>query len=172
MKLSTERFKQVIRDTVLVSLDLLIVNENQEVLLGKRLNPPARGYWFVPGGRIYKGESPEKALARISRQEIGIQLHPQSAIFYGLYHHLHPDNVFNDPEAGATQYLVVACLVRSNLQVASMNSGQHEELRFFPLSDVAAHPDIHALTKYYFCERPPNAFLASGYSLLLKLGIV
>jgi colanic acid biosynthesis protein WcaH len=62
MKLSEEQFQQLLRDAVLVSLDLLIVNERQEVLLGKRRNPPARGYWFVPGGRIYKGDSSEKAL--------------------------------------------------------------------------------------------------------------
>src|SRR5919198_2651633 len=166
MKLSEELFKQVLRDTVLVSLDLLIVNERREVLLGKRRNRPARGYWFVPGGRIYKGETPENALVRISEQEIGVELNPKSAILHGVYHHLHADNFFDDAEIGATQYLVIACLVRSNFQIASMNGGQHEELCFFPISDVAAHPEIHELTKYYFCERPPNAFLTSGYTLL------
>jgi len=169
MKLSEEQFKQTLRDTVLVSLDLLIVNERQEGLLGKRRNPPGRGFWFGPGGRIYKGESPEKALARISRQEIGMELSPQDGMLHGIYHHPHPDNFFDDPEIGATQYLAIACLFRLNSQVACINDGQHEELRFFPISDVAAHPEIHELTKYYFCERHPNAFLNSGYPLLLSL---
>lgn len=166
MKLSEEQFKQILRDTVLISLDLLIVNERQEVLLGRRRNAPAGGYWFVPGGRIYKGESPEKALARISRQEIGMELSSQNVVLYGIYHHAHGDNFFHDPEIGATQYLVIACLFRSNSQVTYLSDVQHEELRFFPIGDVTAHPDVHELTKYYFCDRPPNVFLTSGYPLL------
>ena len=44
----------------------LIYNGNKEVLPGWRNNLPARNYWFVPGGRIYKDESIRNALLTIS----------------------------------------------------------------------------------------------------------
>lgn len=48
MKLPLDRCKQVVRDSVLVALDLLIVNHKAEVLVGRRQNPPAKDWLFVP----------------------------------------------------------------------------------------------------------------------------
>jgi colanic acid biosynthesis protein WcaH len=42
-------FKTIIENTPLVSVDLIIKNENK-ILLGKRVNKPAQGYWFTLGG--------------------------------------------------------------------------------------------------------------------------
>jgi colanic acid biosynthesis protein WcaH len=39
-----------------VSVDLVLVRDGREVLLGLRTNRPAQGSWFVPGGRILKNE--------------------------------------------------------------------------------------------------------------------
>jgi colanic acid biosynthesis protein WcaH len=48
--LPIETFKTVIASTPLISIDLIVRNNQQQILLGKRLNKPAQGYWFVPGG--------------------------------------------------------------------------------------------------------------------------
>ena len=38
------------RSTIpIVSVDLIVFNSEGKALLGKRLNEPARGSWFVPG---------------------------------------------------------------------------------------------------------------------------
>ncbi len=47
-------FLKVIDAAPLVTIDLIIRNPKSDVLLGKRLNRPAQGFWFVPGGRIRK----------------------------------------------------------------------------------------------------------------------
>src|ERR1700691_4854214 len=102
MKLTADRFKCVLRDTVLVALDLLIVKED-EILLGRRRNSPAKGLFFVPGGRIYKGESPETALMRISHGEVGTEFRSEDATLQGVYHHVYDDNYFSDPEILTTE---------------------------------------------------------------------
>ena len=56
------------------SLDMLIFNDKEEVLVGFRRNSPARGRLFVPGGRIYKGENLRSALRCISKSETGVDL--------------------------------------------------------------------------------------------------
>ena len=55
--LDEARFLEVIDRAPLVSIDLVVVDPDQRVLCGWRVNQPARGFWFVPGGRILKGEA-------------------------------------------------------------------------------------------------------------------
>jgi len=41
----------------------------------------APGYWCFPGGAIEPGESPEQAIAREIREEIGLDVRPERVIF-------------------------------------------------------------------------------------------
>ena len=55
--LPLDTFKTVIKSTPLISLDLIVKNSEDKILLGKRLNRPAKNYCFVPGSRVLKDES-------------------------------------------------------------------------------------------------------------------
>ncbi len=71
-------------------------NNKQEILLGKRLNRPAQGSWFVPGGRILKDESLENAFKRLMKEELAIEtqgLKAHNGTFKGIYQHFYDDNV-------------------------------------------------------------------------------
>ena len=74
MQPEEKKILEIIEATPLVSVDLIIRNPFQKVLLGKRTNRPAKGYWFVPGGRILKNETIYQALKRISEVEVGLNL--------------------------------------------------------------------------------------------------
>jgi colanic acid biosynthesis protein WcaH len=50
MFLEKDLFSTVIKSTPLVSIDLVVKNNRGQTLLGQRLNKPAKGFWFVPGG--------------------------------------------------------------------------------------------------------------------------
>ena len=63
---------EVVRSAPLVSIDLIARRPDGAVLLGYRRNRPAQGFWFVPGGRILKGERMAEALVRIVRRELGL----------------------------------------------------------------------------------------------------
>ena len=60
-------FSSIIEHAPLISMDLVVRDMAGNVLLGKRLNRPAQGYWFVPGGRIRKGEHFDAAFSRQQR---------------------------------------------------------------------------------------------------------
>jgi colanic acid biosynthesis protein WcaH len=70
-QLEAESFAAVVRLTPLVSIDLIVRDRQERVLLGRRTHPPARGWWFVPGGRIRKDERLSDATARLLAEELG-----------------------------------------------------------------------------------------------------
>ncbi len=110
MFLEQKTFETVIDSTPLVSIDLVVLNENNEALLGQRLNRPAEGFWFVPGGRILKNESLANAFKRLTLNELGIELELSIAELLGPYDHFYDDCVFN--EKIKTHYVAIAYVLR------------------------------------------------------------
>lgn len=108
MWLPDETFKSVIQNTPLISIDLIVRNQQGEVLLGKRVNAPAKGYWFVPGGRVRKNETLDDAFVRLVKEELGIEsgITRADAKFLGVYEHFYDDYVFGNDVS--THYIVLA----------------------------------------------------------------
>jgi len=55
-------------------VDLVVTNPNGEYLLVHRKEEPAKGMWWIPGGRIHKNESWIAAAHRKSLEELGVDL--------------------------------------------------------------------------------------------------
>ena len=89
MKITDKHLLEIIKATPLVSIDLVIRNPTGKVLLGKRINRPAKGYWFVPGGMIIKNETIGHALKRISKAEVGLDLSTEAPRLLGAYDHIY-----------------------------------------------------------------------------------
>jgi colanic acid biosynthesis protein WcaH len=87
-----DTFKKIIEYAPLISIDLIIFNQLGQVLLGKRNNRPAQGYWFVPGGRILKDESMSVAFKRLTLNELGVELNIDKAEYIGPFEHFYKDN--------------------------------------------------------------------------------
>ncbi len=144
--LPLEIFKTVIASTPLISIDLIVHNSKLEVLLGKRLNKPAQGCWFVPGGRILKDESLKDAFKRLVETELGISVH--NGVFKGIYQHFYSDNV-TGPNF-STHYVVLAYEITLSKNLCAPPKEQHSEYKW--LSQVALLKDdnVHRHTKWYF----------------------
>jgi colanic acid biosynthesis protein WcaH len=140
----------IIRHAPLVSIDLIVHNSLGEVLLGKRSNAPARQMWFVPGGRIHKGERIPQALERVILEELGPQEPPQEVNFHGIFDHMYEENVFGYPEFG-THYVVLAHRIIMDLSLGSLPDGQHQEYRWWSIDQMLASPLVHSYTQANFC---------------------
>jgi len=144
--LSMDIFKTVIASTPLISIDFIVKNDKQQVLLGQRVNKPAKGYWFTPGGRILKNESLELAWQRLIELELGLS--GVKADFRGVYQHFYDDNI-SDCEL-TTHYVVLAYEVLSNCELLSLPNEQHSKYRWFSESELLNDVDVHEHTKWYF----------------------
>jgi colanic acid biosynthesis protein WcaH len=157
MFLTKAAFKEIVNSTPLISIDLIVRNDIGEVLLGLRRNRPAAGFWFVPGGRIYKNESIENAFKRLTRMELGIEIPISSAKYLGLYEHFYDDSVFGDDLSGgsvSTHYVVngfeinLSDLDKKNFM--SLPKDQHDEYCWLTESKLLTKESVHFHNKWYF----------------------
>ena len=147
-RLDEQVFKTIIASTPLVSIDLIVQHSNGQVLLGKRTNRPAKGYWFVPGGRIYKDETFDQAFRRLTKLELG-QEHPLTlARFIGPYQHLYTDN-FSGTDF-STHYVVLGYELKLDIDLLSLPSEQHNHYQWWDVSELLKSNQVHNNTKAYF----------------------
>ena len=146
MFLEKEVFSSVVQHAPLVSIDLIVKDQQSRVLLGKRTNEPAKGYWFVLGGRIYKDETLDTAFTRTVKDELGLDMSREEALFDKTYEHFYNNNVFN--HSFSTHYVVLAHKIQIDT-LPELNK-QHSEYRWFEVEELLSSDDVHSYTKDYF----------------------
>jgi colanic acid biosynthesis protein WcaH len=155
--LSQQVFDTIRRHTPLVSIDLLIEDAAGRVLLGWRINEPAKDSWFVPGGRILKDERLADAFTRVIRAELGDPLalgisdHLADATFVGVYEHLYPATA---TLPFSVHYIVLAHRVKATRPGGTiLPASQHGRWRWATVAEIANDPQVHANTRAYY-DRP------------------
>ena len=149
VNISEKDFRQVVRNTPLVSIDLIVRNDKGEVLLGFRKNEPAKNVWFVPGARVQKDEKLDDAFARITEWELGVRAERKDARFVGVFEHFYPTNFAQEPGYG-THYVVLAHELKLSQIPKNPSPDQHEICRWFTVEELLASDKVHRLTKAYF----------------------
>lgn len=150
--LDTDTFRTVIDATPLISIDLIVEDDLNRVLLGQRVNRPACHYWFVPGGRIQKNESLNAAFHRLSLEELGCAYERKNAQFMGVYEHLYTDSVFGEGHLEgnpSTHYVVLAYRLKANAQALALPVDQHSHYQWWLADDALANPQVHVNTQAY-----------------------
>jgi colanic acid biosynthesis protein WcaH len=143
------KFKEVLKNTPLVAIDLLVIDSQDQILLGLRSNEPGKGYWSVPGGRIYKDETLKNAFNRISHNELGIIFDMKNLIFKGVYEHFYNQNFFQEENIN-THYITIACEIRLPVTSSIQINSQHIDYKFFEKRDLLESPFVLENTKKFF----------------------
>jgi len=95
------------------------------LLLARRGRPPYAGTWDAPGGFLESGETPEQALRRELREEIGVGV--RRARFVG----------FATDRYGPGGFVVLAAAYRVTPTSTKMRAADDvSEVRWFPLARV------------------------------------
>ncbi len=152
MFLSKADFTQVIANTPLVSIDLVVKNPQGQFLLGWRKNRPAKNFWFVPGGRIQKNELLEDAFVRLTKGELGKRVTMSEARWKGLYEHFYDDFVFSDvtDEQVSTHYVVLAFEVTLDPDDVDFSKKQHTDYRWVSADEIVSDEKVHKHSRWYF----------------------
>ena len=137
-------FKTIIDSAPLISIDILLKKDGK-VLLGKRLNKPAQGYFFSTGGRVNKNEAIDSAMGRIAKNELNIEL-KTTPKFVGVFEHFYDDSIYKDV---STHYVNLAYEYEVK-EVLNLPTEQHNEYQWFSIDELLESKQVHKYTKDYF----------------------
>jgi len=142
--LSDDVFKTVIDSTPIISIDILIKKDNK-ILLGKRVNKPAKGYFFSPGGRVRKNETIKGAMVRIAKNELNIEI-KSTPKFIGVFEHFYDDSIFDNV---STHYVNLAYEYEVD---GALNppTEQHNEYKWYAIDELLESEQVHKYVKDYF----------------------
>lgn len=140
-------FLTIIENTPLVSIDLILPSPEGKVLMGWRVNEPAAGCWFVPGGRIKKGESLEQAFNRIVDAELGCNADFERARLLGAFTHIYPSNYLREEDI-STHYVALGYRVDMEIALDRLPVDQHSRYRWIGPNDDLN--DVHENASAYF----------------------
>lgn len=113
----------MVRNIPIVSVDL-VVECPDGIVLGKRANEPAKGEWFVPGGRVRKGERLDEAVHRVADEELGVDVDIHEAL--GAFEHFYEMSEVR----GKKHYVAHGFHVWTE-QTVFQSGGQHGDITVF-----------------------------------------
>src|SRR5690554_1612671 len=151
MWLTDRAFRDVLAATPLISIDLIVQAPAGKIFLGQRLNRPAQGFWFVPGGRIRKNETLDAAFSRLCIAELGVAFERNQACLLGVYEHFYNDSMYGDGTIDPSTHYVVLGYHLSLHKEIELNPSmeQHRRYRWWPLEEMQNNIEVHANTRAY-----------------------
>ena len=82
--LPDDEYARALNTLVIVCIDIVIVDQKDKILLGKRQQEPHPDWWII-GGRMRAGETFEKAAVRTIERELGVTILPSQFQLIGFY---------------------------------------------------------------------------------------
>ena len=67
-------YMDILRNMPIPTVDILFLNSQNQILLGKRNNEPLMGVYYIPGGRVNKREISLDTARRKAKEELGIDV--------------------------------------------------------------------------------------------------
>jgi len=160
--LSTEKYLSVVTFSQIVSVDLLVKNREGKILLGKRRNAPAQGYYFVPGGRVYKNETIKEGAYRMLQWELGLTDKNIALKARCVSEHIYEDNfchaIDEKGKSISTHYVCFGFDVDlDNIDMDTFKS-QHDDAIWLTPEEILSRDDVHEYVKLYYTPDAYNRF--------------
>lgn len=150
MTLNQLDFRQVVQNAPLFAIDLVVLNEKNQILVGLRKHAPAQGFWFVPGGRVFKNEPLDDGFSRIAAVELNRKMLRSESKMLGLYEHFYQDSFFGAQVS--THYINATHLVRLDSMDNELPVTQHELYRWIDIDMLEADVTVHQYSKVFLPE--------------------
>lgn len=140
-----EEFKAVVENTPLISIDLVTMFKDK-VLLGRRVNKPAKDFYFTTGGIVRKNELFKEAQKRIAKNELGLELTTELK-FIGIFEHFYNDSIFDNI---STHYVNHGYLLELETELINLPEEQHSNYKWFSIKELLQSDEVHIYVKDYF----------------------
>jgi colanic acid biosynthesis protein WcaH len=129
-------YKQIIGNVPIACVDIAIVARGA-VLLVRRKDAPAKGQFWLPGGRVLKGEMMKDAAARKAREEVGVECHVGPIVHTA-------ETIFPDGPGGISVHSINSCFFMYPTQpdFEPALDDHHEDLKWIRRIPRGLHPYV------------------------------
>ena len=128
-------YRKVLGFVPICCVDLLI-HIGGRFLLFKRKNVPAKGEWWLPGGRIWRGEKIEDAVLRKAKEETGMDVKVERLI--GVYETFWRKGYFGVRDVHTINLCFLVTPLNGKFEVKL--DEQHSSFKVFDKKDGNWHP--------------------------------
>ena len=104
MWIEDAEYQRIVERMPIPTVDAILTFEGRFLLL-KRVNPPVKGVWWLPGGRVRKGEALEDAVKREVKEETGLtgRILRQVGVINQIFPKVHTISVYYLVEADSAE---------------------------------------------------------------------
>ncbi|MFC1586619.1 NUDIX domain-containing protein [Fibrobacterota bacterium] len=129
-------YNQILECLPIPCVDIALVKDGA-VLLVKRGDAPARGQWWVPGGRVLKGEMMADTARRKAREEVGIECHVGPLVHTA-------ETIFPDGPGGIPVHSINSCFFVYPIEKETIPEldDHHEEWKWVTSIPEGLHPYV------------------------------
>jgi colanic acid biosynthesis protein WcaH len=125
---------ELITDSIPIASVEAVISKDNSLLFLRRINSPAKGQWWFPGGRIRKGETLGDALSREVKEETDLEVIESERV--NVY-----SRIFDERHDITIVYL---CKCKGDKIVLN---DEHSEYRYFKSLPKTIHPYIVQVIK-------------------------
>ena len=135
--LNEKEWQKCVEAMPIVAIDLILIRNQKDILMGERVNEPAKGSLFVPGGRILKNETIDNAFERISQVELGTKIKKDKSKFFGVYEHFYTNSIWPKKNIN-THYIVIGFLIEiiDSLELKLNLNKQHKSSKWVNIHET------------------------------------
>ena len=126
-------------------IDLVIVRTDA-VLLVKRKNEPLKDNWFIPGGRLHRGEFVQDAIERIAKEETGLTV-SRAAVFLIFENLIFDADPFGHGLGTHKVSLAFATKTMIEGEPLKLDMTQHDEARWYKPEAIINGGFHHYMTR-------------------------
>ena len=145
--LELDKFKTLVDIAPLVSIDFIVRNNEDKILLGKRVNKPAKDYFFTLGGRVFKNETINEAKKRLLKDEIGLNIKDFNPKLIGVFEHFYKDSFIDDNII--THYINLAYEIELSY-IQDLPKAQHNIYVWLSKDEIMNSKEVNKYVKDYF----------------------
>jgi colanic acid biosynthesis protein WcaH len=161
MRLASKDYVKIVERVPIACIDLLIVRKSR-LLMAVRNNTPAKDFLFVPGGRVFKGETQNQCIFRLLNEEglRPLQDKSQSFNFIGVFDHFYDVGPFDVPinshyvvcayRLDISSELCSSSMLKSLLSSFELSSQHRPQTCLWVEKTYQGLPAIHQYSANYF----------------------
>lgn len=149
----------ILLDTVAIAcVDIVVLNQYDEMLLGKRTREPQPDWWII-GGRMIPGESFEQAAARNLLRELGLDIEPNRFHYLDTFSLVWSKRTQPPQNNGCHTISITMFVTLTDREITTITpNDEYSELKWRSLRDIVTS-DLH--TMVISCAQTRIAHLAN-----------